>query len=873
MNVQRLTLDLDKSSVPRGRVTIAQCDHDGTTVEAEIYDNGIALSTSGLSAYLVMRLPDGRHYYRVPATLDGHVATALVDEAYAATATGTTEIAYFELVGSGGVVYSTSRFGVRVLPSATADATVPETWDGEVERLIQQLDEMAEDSREIIDDLTTLEETVGAAEQGRVSAESGRVSAETARANAETARANAESGRVSAESGRVSAEQGRVTAEQGRVSAESSRVSEFATLKSESQAATSAANSAAGNANTAANAANTAANVANAAAANADATADGVESRVQEMAQDAAETATADAEQRIQDAIDAMGDISELAVPLMSKDVRGGAKLEEHGGLVLRDEKLGIGSLVQESDGYARGGLAEVTAEGHAEQFTTSGKNLLPDVFVANNHTTLTKNGPSDYTYVATTADSDGSMKNNTSDTEIGGLYTLSFTAKASSSTGFHAEFHGGYGNTVVIETSWSRYSMTVQKTQSINNLYMWSTISNITVNIKDLQLELGSTATSYEPYTGGAPSPSPDYPQDIQVVRGRNLLDPSKHHQLPRVTEGATFSDNGDGGIALSGTPTGLASMEWSGIEVGEGKHTLSLTGSSTNVALQLFLYDGSGTQLLNTGNVTSYTFDTASYPTAKTAKVALKRVSDNVAITGVAYVQLEQGSVATPYVPYGHVGMEARDPDTDELISCTALPLPSRGWVAGLPDGTADTLTLDGAGKVEWEETVTEEVWDGSENWYLGDGDRRFLFTDTDHVPREEKASTEIFSHFIYTYSNASPFGTARINTRGYRIIPDANSAMASVSDFKTWLQSHPVTVLYPLATPVTEDCGYIDDWPTDIPEGAVIDIPELSEVGIKYFIDSSVTELAKQWYARAQSEYETRLSTLESIVAELV
>ena len=238
MNVQRLTLDLDKSSVPRGRVTIAQCDHDGTTVEAEIYDNGVALDTSGLSAYLVMRLPDGRHYYRVSATLDGHVATALMDEAYAATVAGTTEIAYFELVGTGGVVYSTSRFGVRVLPSATAGATVPETWDGEVERLIQQLDEMAESSRVIINDLTTFEETVSAAEQVRVAAEQGRVSAETARANAETARSNAESGRVSAE-------QGRIVAEQGRVSAEASRVTEHAALKADSEAATQEATDAA----------------------------------------------------------------------------------------------------------------------------------------------------------------------------------------------------------------------------------------------------------------------------------------------------------------------------------------------------------------------------------------------------------------------------------------------------------------------------------------------------------------------------------------------------------------------------------------------------------------------------------------------------
>lgn len=36
--------------------------------------------------------------------------------------------------------------------------------------------------------------------------------------------------------------------------------------------------------------------------------------------------------------------------------------------------------------------------------------------------------------------------------------------------------------------------------------------------NVK-VQLELGSSATSYEPYTGGIPSPNPDYPQEIKSV------------------------------------------------------------------------------------------------------------------------------------------------------------------------------------------------------------------------------------------------------------------------------------------------------------------------------------------------------------------
>ena len=38
-------------------------------------------------------------------------------------------------------------------------------------------------------------------------------------------------------------------------------------------------------------------------------------------------------------------------------------------------------------------------------------------------------------------------------------------------------------------------------------------------------QIEKGSTATSYEPYVGGTPSPNPDYPQPIQTVTGEQTV------------------------------------------------------------------------------------------------------------------------------------------------------------------------------------------------------------------------------------------------------------------------------------------------------------------------------------------------------------
>lgn len=40
-----------------------------------------------------------------------------------------------------------------------------------------------------------------------------------------------------------------------------------------------------------------------------------------------------------------------------------------------------------------------------------------------------------------------------------------------------------------------------------------------MTAEFYDIQLEYGSSATAYEPYTGGQPSPSPNYPQPIEVT------------------------------------------------------------------------------------------------------------------------------------------------------------------------------------------------------------------------------------------------------------------------------------------------------------------------------------------------------------------
>lgn len=43
---------------------------------------------------------------------------------------------------------------------------------------------------------------------------------------------------------------------------------------------------------------------------------------------------------------------------------------------------------------------------------------------------------------------------------------------------------------------------------------------------ISEIQIEIGTEATDYEPYTGGQPSPSPDYPQEIVSAGGNGSIE-----------------------------------------------------------------------------------------------------------------------------------------------------------------------------------------------------------------------------------------------------------------------------------------------------------------------------------------------------------
>jgi hypothetical protein len=124
----------------------------------------------------------------------------------------------------------------------------------------------------------------------------------------------------------------------------------------------------------------------------------------------------------------------------------------------------------------------------------------------------------------------------------------------------------------------------------------------------------------------------------------------------------------------------------------------------------------------------------------------------------------------------------------------STTPIQLPSRGWVGSLPDGTHDALSIDGAGKVTW------ELADAMTN----------------------AAATEGVT------------GTVGV---------DVLSTTGEIADG--------ATVLYK-TTPTTEVMGYVDL--PDIPEGAVVSMPELEGLGVESWTSDAVARYVRAWAARS-------------------
>lgn len=172
---------------------------------------------------------------------------------------------------------------------------------------------------------------------------------------------------------------------------------------------------------------------------------------------------------------------------------------------------------------------------------------------------------------------------------------------------------------------------------------------AGVTVNNEKVYIMLnsGSTALPWEPYTGGNPSPSPEYPQEIKStgqsgeieveVLGKNLI-PFPYPILGGAgtqieREGVKYTVQSDGGIRCVGTPTAVEYINLSRIKFSDvGLHATHPTDGKIVLSGEKMTYDPSNYALF-----ICITSDQLGKP-----------------IDTVVYPQIELGTVATEYEPY---------------------------------------------------------------------------------------------------------------------------------------------------------------------------------------------------------------------------
>lgn len=276
-----------------------------------------------------------------------------------------------------------------------------------------------------------------------------------------------------------------------------------------------------------------------------------------------------------------------------------------------------------------------------------------------------------------------------------------------------------------------------------------------------------------WEPYVGGTPSPSPSYPQEIKSVvlntiktHGINQFDisaPTKENEI--LNSDGTFSTN-----------------------IGFNSYRLKLTDTITISYEKDVNFDVLRYGLEIDGVITRYTISGTELTIQKDSADA---VWISIAKTNAQKnIMINTGTIALPYQQY-----QSSEITLSEPIELNGL------------NGVYDTVTSEGVTR-----RFAKVVFDGSDDelWRQYDG---WLYsqalistikipTTQDILPNVLCSMAKVVSRNDLTNSKDSMALSINGNLNIY------NDYYQDVDAWKTFLQSNPMTIVYELATPTTEE-----------------------------------------------------------------
>ena len=313
-----------------------------------------------------------------------------------------------------------------------------------------------------------------------------------------------------------------------------------------------------------------------------------------------------------------------------------------------------------------------------------------------------------------------------------------------------------------------------IQVPQNAKKFY-FSVTYEVQENTK-LQLEYGNKATSYEPYTGGKPSPRPEYPQEIKnsgkwnegtqkhevsvKISNKNLFD------LKKIKNGfVTSTGNGFNIMESSVYPKSIYLDMAIPLKVGQ---TLNISGVEPDVCRIRVKHDTGNYYLKYTANKdTEIIICFYGGLTEENKRTILIEISDT----------------STNYEPYAEqtLTLTSDRPITkwDKLVEQDG----QIGWlykskiIDGF-DGQSSNITLGGKqGEVQHFSVVFTDVPNGN-----GNGD---IYVDR-------------YRAIAMSYTKAE-FGICCNWNSGVKFFSAPNENVTTVQEFKTWLAENPLVLAY--------------------------------------------------------------------------
>ena len=503
------------------------------------------------------------------------------------------------------------------------------------------------------------------------------------------------------------------------------------------------------------------------------------------------------------------------------------------------------GSVITADDATEGRPFRGLRVFGRTDQVRTTGKNLLDlDRYFAlgydKNYDTVAnlKNGT---ITVTNRNDGNGGVSfKNLNDLNIEPPFTLS--AKVNKGN-CHLKVIGmnneGHHVAVYTITNITKSVFVDRKDDVIKNIIQLSTtVGKSEFEVSDIQIESGETATPYEPYTGGKPSPSPEYPQEMGSVGESGSIN-------VEVAGKNLFDINGDLNIRSDGT-------EANGVNVVEGNMLISNVNTASTYSTGQRISITPGRKYTVSAKIVSIGTGIKSRIDIKGTKSAKLIYSKSVGVgyssgtfvsedneiiigfgcdggVGAKYtdIQLEESDAPTPYEPY-------RTPQPITLATPNGLPgvpvskdgnytdVDGQQWIC-------DEIDLE---RGKYVQRVTEKdiyesqnTWGGQGTWGNNDNYNTLGFYSYINGTNGEKnwerlpiynGMCNYFSLIADAYLK-STIGFTMGDYIAFRVprslLPDWDENNPSNEPWVNWLKArkeagNPVIVRYVLKTPIERD-----------------------------------------------------------------